>query len=66
MIHRLGIRTVKAGVLSQLGEAVLQRHGIRYSYEKLLDRIHCQTEALLVKVDDAEAAYYLVKERVRR
>ena len=25
MIHRLGFRTVKAGILSRLGEAVLQR-----------------------------------------
>lgn len=63
MIHRLGIRTVKAGILSQLGEAVLQRHGITYSYEKPVDRIHCQTEALLVEVEDSEAAYRLVKGR---
>jgi len=26
--HRLEFRTIKAGVLSRLGEAVLQRHGI--------------------------------------
>jgi hypothetical protein len=28
LIHRLGFRTVKAGILSRLGEAVLQRYGI--------------------------------------
>ena len=28
LIHRLRFRTVKAGILSRLGEAVLQRHGI--------------------------------------
>jgi hypothetical protein len=28
LIHRLEFRTIKAGVLSRLGEAVLQRHGI--------------------------------------
>jgi Domain of unknown function (DUF1893) len=43
LIHRLGFRTVKAGVLSRLGEAVLQRHGIAYTYEQLVDHIHCQT-----------------------
>jgi len=30
LIHRLGFHTVKAGVLSRLGEAVLQRHGMAY------------------------------------
>ena len=66
LIHRLGFCTVKAGVLSQLGEAVLQRHGIAYSYEKLVDRIHCQTEELLVAVEDSEEAYRLVKGRAGR
>ena len=66
LIHRLGFCTVESGILSRLGEAILQRHGITYSYEKLVDRIHCQTEALLAEVDDTEAAYRLVKERARR
>src|SRR5712671_3147277 len=47
LIHRLGFRTVKAGILSRLGEAVLLRHGISYTYEQLVERIHCQTEELL-------------------
>jgi zinc transport system ATP-binding protein len=66
LIHRLGFRTVKAGILSRLGEVVLQRHGIAYSYEKLVDRIHCQTEELLATVEDPEAAYQLVKVRAGR
>ena len=66
MIHRLGFRTVKAGVLSRLGEAVLQRHGIVYTYEQLVDRIHCQTEELLATVEDPEEAYRLVKIRAGR
>ena len=65
-IHRLGFRTVKAGVLSRLGEAVLQHHTIAYTYELLVDRIHCQTEALLAEVDDPEKAYQLVKTRAER
>src|SRR5206468_10942921 len=47
LIHRLGFRTVKAGILSRLGEAVLQRHGTVYTYEQLVEHIHCQTEELL-------------------
>ena len=66
LIHRLGFRTVKAGILSRLGEAVLQHHGIAYTYEQLVDRIHCQTEELLAMVEDPEEAYQLVKARARR
>jgi hypothetical protein len=54
LIHRLGFHTVQAGLLSRLREAVLQRYEIAYSYEQLVDRIHCQTEELLATVE-AEA-----------
>ena len=40
LIHRLGFRTVHAGILSRLGEAVLQHYGIAYSYEQLVDRLY--------------------------
>jgi len=66
LILRLGFRTVKAGILSRLGEAVLHRYGIAYSYEQLVDRIHCQTEELLATVEDPEEAYRLVKVRAGR
>src|SRR5262245_50851384 len=66
LIYRLGFRTVKAGILSRLGEAVLQRHGIVYTYEQLVDRIHCQTEELLATVEDPEEAYRLVQIRAGR
>jgi hypothetical protein len=66
LIHRLGFCTVQAGVLSRLGEAVLQRYEIAYSYEQLVDRIYCQTEELLATVEDPEEAYQLVKVRAGR
>jgi hypothetical protein len=66
MIHRLGFRTVKAGILSRLGEAVLQRYEIAYTHELLVERIHCQTEELLATVEDPEEAYQLVKVRAGR
>ncbi len=66
LIYRLGFRTVKAGILSRLGEAVLQRYGIVYTYAQLVDRIHCQTEELLAQVEDPEEAYRLVKARAGR
>src|SRR5919197_786744 len=66
LIYRLGFRTVQAGILSRLGEAVLQRHGMAYTYEQLVERIHCQTEELLATVEDPEGAYRLVKIRAGR
>ena len=66
LILRLGFRTVHAGILSRLGESVLQRYGIAYTYELLVDRIHCQTEELLATVEDPEEAYQLVKVRAGR
>ena len=66
MIHRLGFCTVKAGVLSKLAAVVLQRYEIAYTYEPLVDRIHCQTEDLLAEVENPEEAYRLVKARAGR
>jgi Domain of unknown function (DUF1893) len=66
LILRLGFRTVNAGILSRLGEAVLQRHAITYTSEQLVERIHCQTEVLLATVEDPEEAYQLVKVRAGR
>jgi zinc transport system ATP-binding protein len=66
LIHRLRFRTIKVGILSKLGEAVLRRHGIAYTYEQIVDRIHCQTEALLAEMEDSEEAYALLKVRAGR
>jgi hypothetical protein len=66
LIHRLRFRTVKTAVLSRVGEAVLQRYGIAYTYEERVDRIHCQTEELLADVEDPEEAYRLIKGRAGR
>jgi hypothetical protein len=66
LIHRLGLRTVKAGILSRLGESVLQHNEITYTYEQLVDRIHCQTEELLAEVEEPEEAYDLLRIRAER
>jgi hypothetical protein len=66
LIHRLGFRTVKVGILSRPGGAVLRYHGIAYTYEQLVDRIHCQTEELLAEVEEPEDAYALLKVRAGR
>ena len=45
---------------------LLLRHGIVYTAEQFVDRIHCQTEELLATVEDPEEAYQLVKARAGR
>lgn len=66
LIYRLRFHTLKIGILSIPGEAVLQRNGIAYAYEQLVDRIRCQTEELLADVEDPEEAYDLLKVRAGR
>ena len=66
LIYRLGFRTVEAGILSRPGEAVFRGHGIAYTYEQLVPRIHCQTEELLAEVEAPEVAYELLKVRAGR
>jgi hypothetical protein len=63
LLVRLGIREIRAGVLSELGRAVLERHHVVYSAAQTVPRIDCQTEILLAEVEDPEAAYRIVKAR---
>jgi hypothetical protein len=65
LVH-LGIRNVRAGVLSELGRDVLERFRVLYSAEQTVQRIDCQTEILLAEVEDPEQAYRLVAARAGR
>jgi hypothetical protein len=66
LLVRLGIRRVKAGVLSKLGRNVLERHRVSYSAAEVVERIDCQTENLLADVEDPEEAYRIVAARAGR
>jgi hypothetical protein len=66
LLVRLGIRQVKAGVLSKLGRGVLEHHHVKYAAEQIVERIDCQTEVLLSEVEDPQQAYDLVKVRAGR
>jgi hypothetical protein len=66
LLVRLGIRTVHADLLSSLGQAALESHGVALSYGQRVPRIACRTESLLEAVDDLEEAYRLVRERMKR
>jgi hypothetical protein len=66
LLVRLGIRRVKAGVMSRLGRDVLERHRVQYSAGQTVERIDCRTEILLAEVEDPEQAYRIVRARAQR
>jgi hypothetical protein len=66
LLVRMGIRRVKAGVLSELAKAVLERYDARFSFTTIVERIDCRTEILLADVEDPEQAYQIVKARAGR
>jgi zinc transport system ATP-binding protein len=66
LLLRLGLRRVQAGVLSVLAREVLDRFQARYSWDKLVDRILCETEQILSEVTDPAEAYDIVCRKAGR
>ena len=66
LLVRLGIRNLRAGVLSELGRDVLKSFHVQYSAGLTVRRIDCQTEILLAEVEDPEQAYRIVAARAGR
>lgn len=63
LLVRLGIRRIKAGILSEPGRAVLRRHGVQHGADRIVERIDCRTETLLLEIEDPEEAYRIVRAR---
>jgi len=63
LIVRMGLRRVRAQILSRPGLEVLRGHGVDVSWASLVDRISCRTEELLQDMTDPEAACELLKAR---
>ena len=66
LLIRLGIRDVRAGIMSKLGMDVLEKHDIHYEYGKLVERIDCATEEILMNEYDPKEAYVILKKRAER
>jgi zinc transport system ATP-binding protein len=62
----LRIGRVSAGVLSRPAREILVRFAVPFTFEKMVDRIDCRTESLLMDETDPERAYRLLKERAGR
>ena len=63
LIHYLGCKKVKAGILSDPAKEVFEQNSIEYSFIKRVPLISCKTEVLLKDIDDKDTAYMILKER---
>ena len=61
----LGIRRIKAKILSEYARGALDKYKIEYEYESLVDRIGCRTEDLLRHELDPENAYKLILKKAK-
>ena len=57
IIVYLGIKEVKAELMSNLAKDIFDQHLINYKFEKLIKRINCKTENLLEQETDPKSAY---------
>jgi hypothetical protein len=63
LIVRLGIRTLGTDVISQRAVSVLEGAGVAWTAQELVERIGCQTEDLLERIDDGETAWKILRGR---
>lgn len=66
LMLRLGVGCVYGNVMSELADTVLCQAGIPHFYKKLIERIDCQTEELLLEIDDVDTAYEILCKRANR
>ena len=65
LVIRLGIRDVRAGIMSKLGKEALEKYDVKYKHDTLVDRIDCRTEEILVNELDPEKAYVMLRQRAK-
>jgi zinc transport system ATP-binding protein len=63
LVARLGIPELHSLLLSRRAIPVLERYGIRYRGDELVDQIACATEELLADTLELETAWSLLQER---
>jgi hypothetical protein len=66
LITRIGAGSAHGEVMSKLGRDIFLQAGIPHTYGTLVERIDCQTEELLLEINDLELAHQLLMERARR
>lgn len=57
---RLGFKSIRAGIMSQLAKELFDHFQIDYGYDLLVDRIQCRTEELLQYEYDPNRSYEII------
>jgi hypothetical protein len=57
----LGVKSVHAGMMSELAKELFDYFQISYQYKKLVERIQCRTEDLLKNEYDPKKGYEMIK-----
>jgi hypothetical protein len=66
LMIRLGVGSVHGEVMSKLADEVFTKADMKHSYDLLVERIDCQTEEILLHIDDANTAYEILCKRAKR
>ena len=66
LIVRLGVGCVHGDVMSELAVKVFSQSGIPHTFDKLVKRIDCQTEEILLEIDDQDIAFRILCKRANR
>jgi hypothetical protein len=63
LMVRLGIGSAHAEVMSKLARGVFNQASIPHTFHTLVDRIDCQTEEILLDINDPDLAYQILYQR---
>ena len=66
MMIRLAVGRVHGELMSELAVDVFTRHHLPHTFDTLVPRIDCKTEAILLEIDDPEEAYQILCKRANR
>ena len=63
LIIRLGAGSVHGDVMSELAHLVFDQVSMPHTFNTLVERIDCQTEEILLEINDPDIAYQILSER---
>lgn len=66
LIVHLGIKNCHIELISKPAVAVFEKHGIAFSYDRMVEQIQCRTESLLTEEMGISGAYQFVRKRAGR
>ena len=66
LIIRLGAGKIHGDVMSELARTVLEKANIPFTFATLVDQIDCQTEQILLEIDDPDTAYQILCKRANQ